>query len=476
MTLQIQPWLLQHLTLLRTGLFLCCCGYWIIGWRWLKPSPESFRRGCLAALVQFWVGLLMDVALLPLGGWAYRDMPLSWMGVPVDLHLDWALIWGFGIVWLAERWPGFPLSNRQAWGYLGLWTIATLAFDACVAKWMIFLDHASALWWVMDLAFLFVVQAATLFFYASIGKETGEDSGLGTLKALRPWHRSWVYLSFFFCLLFLYLPEKIMDYNVQYGWWQGYLPLSLLILGVPFFGLGAWAILEFDLAGGGTPLPWDHPRRLVRSGPYAFVGNPMQISALGMAVALLLWRPSFLMLMYVINMSAISAILFRAMERQHLPGKFGKAWTAYASKVKDWRPKWAAVGHPILFYDGDCGLCQRSLIWLLRLDAAETFRFAPLGGRKYRALKLPEGHGSAAKSLWLHEPGAGLTSKEGRALLRAAGYLPFPICMAAAFQVLPGFEQFLNFVYRWLAKRRQRVCPYDPAKASALKKDKRRLP
>jgi predicted DCC family thiol-disulfide oxidoreductase YuxK len=37
-------------------------------------------------------------------------------------------------------------------------------------------------------------------------------------------------------------------------------------------------------------------------------------------------------------------------------------------------------GGPVLLFDGECGLCQRIVRWLLRLDRGGVLRFAPLQG------------------------------------------------------------------------------------------------
>ncbi|MHB8636260.1 MAG: thiol-disulfide oxidoreductase DCC family protein [Fimbriimonadaceae bacterium] len=42
--------------------------------------------------------------------------------------------------------------------------------------------------------------------------------------------------------------------------------------------------------------------------------------------------------------------------------------------------KVATADGPIVFYDGDCGLCARSVQFVLRKDKKHIFRFAPLQG------------------------------------------------------------------------------------------------
>lgn len=43
---------------------------------------------------------------------------------------------------------------------------------------------------------------------------------------------------------------------------------------------------------------------------------------------------------------------------------------------------------PILFYDGACGLCDRSVRWIMDRDRARVFWFAPLQGETYAALDI----------------------------------------------------------------------------------------
>ena len=47
------------------------------------------------------------------------------------------------------------------------------------------------------------------------------------------------------------------------------------------------------------------------------------------------------------------------------------------------------TSHPIIFFDGVCGLCNRSVDLLLRWDAKGVLRFAPLQGTTAQTM-LPE--------------------------------------------------------------------------------------
>ena len=51
------------------------------------------------------------------------------------------------------------------------------------------------------------------------------------------------------------------------------------------------------------------------------------------------------------------------------------------------RAEGTVVEHPIVFYDGDCALCDRFVRWMLRRDRRQhRYRFAPLQGETARRM------------------------------------------------------------------------------------------
>ena len=108
----------------------------------------------------------------------------------------------------------------------------------------------------------------------------------------------------------------------------------------------------------------------------------------------------------------------------------------------------------IVLYDGQCGLCDRTVQWLLRKDRAGALRFAPLQGETARELR--------AGGLDLTEDldtvvfvDDGKLFVRSRAFTRVARYLPVPWRWGAALRVVPTFV--LDLVYRLVARTRYRL-------------------
>lgn len=61
------------------------------------------------------------------------------------------------------------------------------------------------------------------------------------------------------------------------------------------------------------------------------------------------------------------------------------------------------IGHPVLYFDGVCGLCSRAVDFVIRHDRRGTFRFAPLQGET-AATQLPPADTSNLNSMVLVTP------------------------------------------------------------------------
>ncbi|HUJ62894.1 MAG TPA: DCC1-like thiol-disulfide oxidoreductase family protein [Kofleriaceae bacterium] len=109
---------------------------------------------------------------------------------------------------------------------------------------------------------------------------------------------------------------------------------------------------------------------------------------------------------------------------------------------------------PIVLYDGTCGLCSRSVRWLLRHERDHELRFAPLQGATAAALRARHPAIPATlESVVLVEDGrVWLRSK---AFLHVARHLRGPWRWGYAWRWLPAIV--LDLGYRAIAAVRYRV-------------------
>lgn len=107
---------------------------------------------------------------------------------------------------------------------------------------------------------------------------------------------------------------------------------------------------------------------------------------------------------------------------------------------------------PVLFFDGECGLCNRTVRWLMARDRRRLLRFAPLQG-KLATLKLPAlpaGYEDGSVVLW-DEEGVHYRSE---ATLRAVASLGGAWRAASALLWVP--KVLRDSVYRLVARNRIR--------------------
>ncbi len=108
---------------------------------------------------------------------------------------------------------------------------------------------------------------------------------------------------------------------------------------------------------------------------------------------------------------------------------------------------------PILFFDGTCGFCTRSVQWVLRHDRRDALRFAPLQGETYAALAIP-GKPTDMSSLVLLRDGRLYTHSSATVrMLRLLGGI-WPV-VGALLWVVP--KPLRDAGYRVVARNRYRI-------------------
>ena len=111
------------------------------------------------------------------------------------------------------------------------------------------------------------------------------------------------------------------------------------------------------------------------------------------------------------------------------------------------------VPGPIVLYDGECGLCNRSVKFLIKRDGGQLY-YAPLQGETAAALR--DAHPEIPKTLEsvvLVEDGK--VRLRSKAFLYGAKYLTRPWRWAYWLRWLPAF--LLDIGYRFIAAIRYRV-------------------
>lgn len=102
--------------------------------------------------------------------------------------------------------------------------------------------------------------------------------------------------------------------------------------------LGIWSAVSMSVKGEGTPLPSQMAHRLVITGPYRYVRNPMAVAGIAQGVAVGLLLGSWMVVAYSLFGSILWNTVVRPLEEDDLQQRFGSDFVAYRRRVSCWVP------------------------------------------------------------------------------------------------------------------------------------------
>jgi protein-S-isoprenylcysteine O-methyltransferase Ste14 len=154
------------------------------------------------------------------------------------------------------------------------------------------------------------------------------------------------------------LAGSLLFLVVAPGTIAGYIPwrITRWQIDEPFFGIAAFRAIgfvllvsgsifllesfaRFALKGDGTPAPVMPTKRLVVSGSYRYVRNPMYVGVLAMIVGQALVFGSIALLAYAVLMWLIVHLFVVLYEERVLGAAYGAQYHAFRANVPRWLPR-----------------------------------------------------------------------------------------------------------------------------------------
>ena len=105
--------------------------------------------------------------------------------------------------------------------------------------------------------------------------------------------------------------------------------------------------------------------------------------------------------------------------------------------------------HRIVFYDGECALCNRTISFLIKVDRSQKLKFAPLEGVTAKLLKINEFADGEASVVFYNKEKVHYKST---AILNIIQELPFPWNLFYVLKIVPPFIR--DYCYKVIGKNR----------------------
>ncbi|MEV6157621.1 isoprenylcysteine carboxylmethyltransferase family protein [Nonomuraea sp. NPDC052129] len=310
---------------------------------WIAAAVRRPGERDLAAIILATAWNLVTLAVVNAvaayaGWWRFAAEGAVVAGVPIDLLLGWALLWGALPACVARAYPLPLVLAGFAWLDLGMMPLAEPV--VALGQGWLYGEAAAIGFCLLPGLLLARWTAADRRLTWRVSFQVGLAGGL-----------------------MLGVPVALTGVWRQPEWVIG---LLAQVVAVPLlFGLAA--VREFAVAGGGTPVPYDPPKRLVTSGPYAYLRNPMQSSMAGAYLLLAVLDLRF-------AAAAVSCVAYGAglaawHEGTQLVSRYGQEWTDYRDQVRAWLPRirpYPGLPPADLHVAATCERCDAVGRWFVR--------------------------------------------------------------------------------------------------------------
>ncbi|MBV9836409.1 MAG: hypothetical protein JO055_18475, partial [Alphaproteobacteria bacterium] len=318
------------------------------------------------------------------GWWSFAAERNAVQGLPIDVWIGWAIWWGPVMVF-ARRWLSLPVI-----------VVISIALDLVTMPRLTPLVSVGPSWLIGDAAAMLLCLIP-----GQLAAQLTRDDQLPTIRAV-------FHVLGWGGFMTLVIPVCVLSYAGLPLSMLYHLPASTLdgcvvAVGLVLLFVGIAATAEFASVGGGTPIPFDPPKRVVSSGPYAFTANPMQIISAFFMATLALYARSWGLALIALMFAVFDTIYATWYNRAHIAIAMPEAWSSYRGAVREWRMRWrphiTEEAHIVISDSGPARAMWNFLWpWLSRrLEGSFRIESMPLGTLERLIYRLPgsgvEDHG-----------------------------------------------------------------------------------
>lgn len=309
---------------------------------WRRPTEREKAAMITASAWALLTLLPLNLYAVHVGWWTFHAEGALWRSLPVDLMLAWVVLWGALPALLLRCLPVPLLVGALVW-------LDTLLMP--LAEPVVVLGP----YWLLGELLGTTLCLIPALLLAHL-----------TRRRALPVVRAWAQAVLAFGLMVALPLTLVPDLPGEVPTALSAETLTVLAQALALACLpGLAAAREFAVVGDGTPLPYDRPRRLVTSGPYAYVRNPMQLTAALVSLVLgAVFPPLWL---GVPAAYAYGAGFASWHEGGQLRTAFGADWENYRAGVRPWLPRprpWPGRARGTLYVAADCSLCRGLAAWL----------------------------------------------------------------------------------------------------------------
>lgn len=305
---------------LRWALLLGPLGLVVILIKVRKLPARAQLGGLFAFLFGVATIFVTHSIAIQMGWWRYGWDALMLNGIPADILIGGAVLFGPGLYF------SFPTTRPMMICLPIIIGLHGTIFSSLEP--LVFAGPG----WFLGVVFVFLVAHIPAIYLA---KWTEEDRNLPMRCALLAIMTGG--------MIFAIVPSLVMQ--AMGGTWDiidrpmWVISSAVVMLGVVSV-IGVSANQSLCLQGDGTPIPLDPTKRLVTTGIYAYVSNPMQLSAASVFLVL----GGVLMNIWIMAAAVMAWIFVQGMVRWHhrhdLLKRFPEGWPEYKENVREWRPTW----------------------------------------------------------------------------------------------------------------------------------------